>query len=114
MSDDEIRTEETLDPLDVKLTHEQNIRIVEHINRKAVSPDDACVVCGSRVNHVVESTYAVATIRMVPSVGGTYMPLIATVCHDCGFVRFFNKIIVDNLVELHSQETQGTLALNGD
>lgn len=97
-------------PENVVLTPEEASAFTDHINRKAISPTDACPVCGSAANFVVREVYRlpVATTQVV--VGGEYQPLLTTVCHGCGFVRLFNKIIVDQLIALEKRKAEGDIA----
>lgn len=90
-------------PTSVKLTPEGVAAAIDHINRKAVSPNDACPVCGSPNNTVLEEIYQLSVASTIPMVGGQHQPLISTVCNSCGFVRFFNRIIVDWLIEAEKE-----------
>lgn len=81
------------------LSQEQNSRIVRYINEKAASENDACPVCDSPVNTVLQFVFVIdaeATSGSLAS--GRHMPLYTTMCHDCGYVRFFNKILVDQQI----------------
>jgi hypothetical protein len=86
-------------PSGIKLTPEQILTVVDLINRKAMSPNDACPVCGSPKNVVLDDVYRVSVSSETLSVGGQFQPLISTVCGNCGFVRFFNRIVVDSIIE---------------
>lgn len=74
--------------------------VVEHINKKAISPDDACQVCGSRLNTVSNSPFKLLVKETEGAFdSGREMPLLATTCHNCGYTRLFNRILVDHLIE---------------
>ena len=89
----------TVVPTNVKLTAEEAESISDHINRKAASPNDACPVCGSPNNSVLEHVYQVSPRTTVTILGGAHQPLVATACFNCGFVRFFNRLIVDAIIK---------------
>lgn len=80
---------------DVKLPLSEANKITEFINGKAVVPNDACPVCGSPNNLVNEYVWKVETQKVGPTLGGRFQPLVSTTCNNCGYVRFFNKIIMD-------------------
>lgn len=78
--------------------------VVDHINKKAVSPNDACQVCGSHVTIVSDMPFKILVKEKEGAVdSGREMPLLATVCNNCGHARFFNRIIVDHLIEADRQ-----------
>ena len=81
--------------------------VVQHINRKAVAPNDACPVCGSPLNMVADLGFKIAAKEAHGAVeGGREMPLLATVCRDCGFTRFFNRIVVEALLAQKATDVQ--------
>ena len=85
-----------------QLTPEYANEVTDHINRKATSPDDACPVCGHWYNMVTPTPYRVTALPTEDAFGsGQIMPVLATVCHNCGFVRFFSRFIVDGAIERH-------------
>ncbi|WP_288485812.1 hypothetical protein [uncultured Novosphingobium sp.] len=88
-------------PSEIKLTDNERSEITDHINLKAVQPDDACVVCGSPANYVVEDTYRLDVLTSAPVLASTFQPLVSTVCMNCGFVRLFNHNIVKNRISEH-------------
>jgi hypothetical protein len=94
---------------EIKLTDDERSETTDHINRKATNPDDACAVCGSPANYVVEDTYRLDVLTSIPVVASTFQPLVSTVCMNCGFVRLFNHNIVKNRIAEHkaSQEEEG-------
>ena len=96
---------DTLDPAYVT-------EIVEHINRMAIAPDDACPVCGDRMNIVSSVSFkmAVKEAKGAPD-SGREMPLVVTICHNCGFTRFFNRNILDILLAKHRQEPELNLEI---
>lgn len=74
------------------MTVEEVTRCISWINEKAISENDACVVCGSPDNVVIDQIFRIASIPHTTSKQGIqrYAPSIATVCRRCGFTRFFN------------------------
>lgn len=98
MSDEPQTEKKSYEPKD--LGQEHSNKVVDFINRKAVSPNDACPVCGSPKNTVAHTAYK---IEAQPAEGvpfsGVQMPLFATVCFDCGFVRLFSELIVNHLIK---------------
>ena len=84
---------------DVKLSLSEANKITEFINEKAVVPNDTCPVCGSPRNLVNEYVWKVETQKVGATLGGRFQPLISTTCHNCGYVRFFNKIIMDFVMQ---------------
>ena len=56
-------------PRQVLLDDAYLTKLTDFINRKAVSPIDACPVCGDRLNFVNEHVFAVQTINEPPSAG---------------------------------------------
>lgn len=96
---------DTLDPAYVT-------EIVDHINRMAIAPDDACPVCGDRMNTVSSVGFKLAVKEAKgASDSGREMPLVATLCHHCGFTRFFNRNILDQLLAKHRQEPELNLEI---
>ena len=75
-------------------------KVTDHINRLAVAPNDACAVCGHPHN-MVASTYYRLTAQPDEEVvaSNTVMPLVATACYNCGFVRLFSEILVRQMIE---------------
>jgi len=110
MSDEQPTETKSYEPKE--LGREHSNKVVEFINRKAVSPNDACPVCGSPKNTVAHTAYK---IEAQPAEGvpfsGVQMPLFATVCFDCGFVRLFSEMIVNHLIE--QEEASKTTATVG-
>jgi predicted nucleic-acid-binding Zn-ribbon protein len=84
---------------DLKLTAAEANKITAFINNKAIVPKDGCPVCGSPKNFVNEHIWKMETQKLEPTFGGTFQPLVATTCHNCGYVRFFNKIIMEWIMQ---------------
>lgn len=62
---------------------------VDFINKKAVSPNDSCIVCGDPNNSVSQYLWRVMTI---PQSSNRFMPMVMTHCNNCGFLRFFSAM----------------------
>lgn len=78
------------------LSQEYSERITEFINERAVAPNDECPVCGHFFNIVAPTPYTLTVQEAEGAVSsGREMPMLATVCHNCGFVRLFSRRIVD-------------------
>lgn len=76
--------------------------ITAHINRKAVAENDACPVCGSPRNIVAETPYYAPVPPADPKkLENRIIPLVATICTSCGFVRFFSRAFVERLISAH-------------
>jgi predicted nucleic-acid-binding Zn-ribbon protein len=77
-------------------------KVTEHINEKALSDDDGCPVCGSSRSVVAESEYSVPVNSNSNAyiLSGQHMPAYATICANCGYVRFFSKRVVDRITGL--------------
>ena len=104
MTEDDPKPEATALPPQIatmKLTPDEAMAVSDHINRKAVTANDACPVCASPLNSVLEDVYKVDVIAMGSLFSPLSQPLLSTVCLNCGFVRFFNRLIVDNLIQEH-------------
>ena len=84
---------------DVKLSIEEANLLTEFINSKASSANDECSVCGSPKNFVSEYVWKMETQKTEAAFGGRFQPLVATSCHNCGYVRFFNRNIVDWIIQ---------------
>lgn len=84
--------------LQVKLTPEERSAVTTHINQKAKDPQDSCPVCGDPNNIVLEDCYAVPVQTNVAGFGGHFQPLASTVCGNCGYVRFFNLLVVRKIL----------------
>lgn len=95
-------------PKVAELSEEFRNEVTQHINRKAVSPNDACPVCGSHFNVVDENVLQVPT-RMVPDTifSSSFVPVVTTVCLNCGFVRMFSE----NVIRGKLKQEQGELPL---
>lgn len=74
-----------------ELTEDEVSKAIAWINEKATSPIDACPVCGSRHNTVLNAMGRLGFSDV--SSPGT-MPLVVTLCYTCGFVRLFNAILL--------------------
>lgn len=83
----------------VKLTPIEMAAITDHINRKAVAPNDACPVCGSPNNVVLDDVYRLSVLLQGLAIGGEHQPIVTTVCNNCGFVRLFNRLVIDRVVQ---------------
>lgn len=104
-------------PQRVVLSPVESVAIVDHINRKAVAKDDACPVCGSPANTVISDVYRLPVLTDSPAFGGAYQPIVTTVCNNCGFVRMFNRLVVERLIQNETGVNQVTAAAepnNGD
>lgn len=105
MSDNEI--EKAIgEPDEIRLTEAEQAAVTDHVNRKAVSPNDACPVCGSPANAVIHSVFRLPTLTSQPVVGGMYQPVLSTACANCGFIRLFNKLIVDRQIEIYEASSK--------
>jgi hypothetical protein len=93
------------------LSDEELLRANDWINEKAVSPTDACPVCGSPKNSVFPALTQVR-VADVPSPG--LLPMVMTICRNCGFVRFFSAVVMGlmegnwpNKDSLRAEEAEG-------
>lgn len=95
----------------IKLSPTEVSEIIDHINRKAVNSDDSCPVCGDPNNFVTEYVSRVDIGTDPFTIGGSHQPVYTTICQSCGFVRLFNKLVVDHLIREHnksaSERSQG-------
>lgn len=82
-----------------RLRPHERTALTEFINRKASDTADPCPVCGSGFNIVVENFYRVDVMTDPVMIAPSFQPLVSTVCHNCGYVRFFNHNIVNTLME---------------
>ncbi|WP_170566292.1 hypothetical protein [Ruegeria atlantica] len=75
-------------------------RVSEKINEKAGGlENDKCPVCGSAHNTVLETEYSIPVGQTEPLVGiGPHVPSYATACLNCGYLRFFSKLILDRII----------------
>ena len=101
MSEEESETTEKTARISPKpIGEEFGYALIEHINSKAVLPDDACQVCGSPNNTVQGQVYH---LPVAPAdgalVSGQAMPVAVTICYNCGFVRLFSVNIVKQLLD---------------
>ena len=86
-------------PLFELIDDDYGTKIIAHINSKAVLPNDACAVCGSPNNRVQPLVFKVDSEPIPDHVFGAHrMPLFSTICFNCGFVRFFNRFVVDKIL----------------
>jgi hypothetical protein len=75
-------------------------KVIDHINEKSVAPNDECPVCGSPDNTVMSEPYQLSIRAKEGAIAsGRFMPVITTVCRNCGFVRMFNEIVLRHLIE---------------
>ena len=89
--------------------------IVQHINEKATAPNDACPVCSSPKNFVASTLYSLATVPAENApFSNQHMPLYATVCMDCGFVRLFSELRTQQLIKADHVETLADGEASGD
>jgi hypothetical protein len=97
------------EPAARKLTEQERIKVTEFINSKAAAPNDACAVCQSPHSLVAETAYTLSTL---PADGALFsnqqMPLLATVCMECGFVRLFSEVVLRD--RMGSPQLPGTRA----
>lgn len=100
--------EDANDDRAVRLSPSDGKRISDHINERATSSDDECVVCGSPVNIVseMEMSVLVQSIENNPINSGLALPVYVTICNNCGFVRMFSKNIVDHLTSSISDDEE--------
>jgi predicted nucleic-acid-binding Zn-ribbon protein len=100
-SDDDTKADNPAEALpvpestDIKLSVEEANHITDFINSKAAAPHDECTVCGSPLNFVSEYVWKMETQKVGPTLGGRFQSLIATSCHNCGYVRFFNRNLIE-------------------
>lgn len=104
---DDSTPEEPKPPLQDKLTAAERSEVTDHINRKAAHPQDACPVCASPRNFVLEDIYRTDVVAANPVTTTAYQPLTATLCLNCGFVRFFNLNLVRKLIEEEREKAGG-------
>lgn len=104
---DESTSEQENSPPQDKLTAIERSEVTDHINRKAAHPQDACPVCGSPRNFVLEDIYRTDVVASHPVNTAAYQPLTATLCMNCGFVRFFNLHIVRMLIKEERERAEG-------
>lgn len=81
----------------LRLGKDKGQRVVNFINDRAIE-DDPCPVCGSTANSVNDTEYSLLVQGKDdnPIASGGQMPLFATICHNCGFVRLFSKFQVEH------------------
>lgn len=107
-SDDE-RERGGINPEAKIISKEFGMDVVMHINRLATAENDACSVCGSRDNNVQG---AELFLSVSPQIAGRpspqFMPLLSTVCNNCGYVRLFSRLTVERLIQAW-KEDQGAV-----
>lgn len=81
---------------DGKLSPAEHMMCVNWINEKAASPNDACAVCGSPDNSVGLDIFQVRAgpAPRTAGQGVPYIPSVITSCNNCGFIRFFNALVL--------------------
>ena len=89
--------------VDVVLTPDEASKYTDFINRKAADPTDPCPLCHSPLNYVSEYVFRVETIKEPAALGGRAMPLFLTVCGNCSFVRFFNRLTADAIIHAEAK-----------
>lgn len=87
------------------LTTDETNRYVDFLNRKALSPTDACPVCGHHLNLVNEYVFNIPTLGAPAPLGRRSMPVFATVCYNCSYVRFFSRLVADAVMEAEAAES---------
>lgn len=106
MGDDDTKAEPEApeEPIEEKhlfevIDEKYGTKVIDHINQKAVLPKDACLVCGSPNNQVQGMVFKVDSEPIAGHAFGAHrMPLFSTICFNCGFVRFFNRFVVDKIL----------------
>lgn len=113
MSDDE--TPPAIEPKARLLGLHLTNQVTEHINQKATSPTDNCPVCSSPENIVGPTVYSLTTL---PAEGTPFtdqqMPLFATVCMNCGFVRLFSELVLQRFLQAEPANNQTDSVASGD
>lgn len=80
-------------------------KALEHIKRKSVQRNDACLVCGSEDSSVHAYEFGLDILNPPgTSPTGDSMPLVVATCTGCGFVRMFNRFYVSILIDQHEAE----------
>ena len=98
-----------------RISPEKDVELVHYLNGKATSENDACMVCGSWKNTITQMTFSLdAQPEEGAIASGQQMPLYVTQCHNCGFVRSFNSIIVDRNIQNEGFDSQASNFLKKD
>lgn len=103
---DESQQPKSPSPKEKSLSEGEIFAVTEHINRIVGGPEkDICPVCGSFDNQVEPYVFQIP-VAYEPALLGIarHAPSYITNCRNCGFTRFFNKNLVDALVEKASDE----------
>lgn len=82
-----------MDGVTWKLTPEERIHAVEHINQKTTAPNDACLVCGSPDSSVGSFVLRIPT-GDVRATQALIQPVVPVVCNNCGFTRLFTPQVM--------------------
>lgn len=79
---------------------ETQISVTQKINEKAGGQEeDCCPVCNTAKSFVVDAEHWVPLGQNEPTIGiGAYAPAYMVVCTNCGYMRLFNKAIMDKLI----------------
>jgi len=77
------------------LTREELARATDWINQKAVKPNDGCQICDSPHSEV-QPGFAPLPGGVSPFGDGMgwLHPCIVTICQNCGFMRYFNAVVM--------------------
>ena len=80
---------------------ERVIEVSDFINERVGGQnEDSCPVCNSTNNTVSNLEFTVPVMPTEPLLGvGPHAPAYGTVCLNCGYIRFFHKIIVDQIID---------------
>ncbi len=70
------------------LSDEEVTEVANAINQRAKDPSDPCPNCGKVPSEVV-NRIGVATFGVYPGQAAAGLPVVSTVCTQCGFYRQF-------------------------
>jgi len=100
MADDKPSEDKPKKDYSKKVPHETLFRISEKLNEKSGGQaEDKCPVCGSPHNTVLETEYSIPLAQTEPLLGiGAHIPSYATACINCGYLRFFSKLMIDRMI----------------
>lgn len=87
-------------PKEIEVSMEEGAAVTQHINTvSGGAENDKCSVCGSNQNNVERFVFQIPIGYYEPVLGiGRHAPAYITTCHNCGYIRFFNKIVVDQII----------------
>ena len=70
------------------LSEEEVTEVANAINQRAKEPSDPCPNCGKVPSEVI-NRIGIATFGVYPGQAAAGLPVVATVCTQCGFYRQF-------------------------